>query len=477
MFDQRINGSTGCMRMRRLGHDHSVMFFAPHEVDQSIRAVAAKEDQNIPITTTDILRWTIRETWIDIEERAPYWAQQGISHKSRYDAWTGFCNDDLTREKLAEAWLQPETKTLVNLYAPFQPQDAPNHLSVLGDYPDIQDHCLDLGVLKFPESQMEEEQEREVNRELEREREGQQPHVVAPAPHTIYPEVVSFVRTGVIPPLHSGSAFHPIFTTLEQSSAATSEAHLWSPFVLATTDFCRTIDPASCQGSMIQYLRPVQWILSGRRGSDPVLVILSPFEADYLMPYIRVSKHVHLHLYTPRTSKYMRPADDLMFYSIPPVPDGWIPPWDLIDQLNVFAGQLYLRDYESYLRLRRFLGIHKKDLHKNVGTAVRRNLITPDVLEEIRDTFKDSPLPSVMKLLAIRRGGLPFAETHMGKILQGQQLTSEDFEDLVWSNTGHDSIIAAPSMPPQSSKRGRDMTNPSNEGPGQAQKRLRLCQR
>ena len=480
--------------MRKLGHGHSVMFFAPLEVDGSIRAVAAKEDHNIPITTTDILRWAIHETWIDIQERAPYWAQQGISHDSRYEAWSRFHSNQLTREQLADAWLQPELKSLTNLYAPFQPQNIPGSSFVLDDYPEIQQHCIDLGVLKLPGAQMEEEQEREVNREIEREREAQQPPRATPAMHSIHSEVVAFVRTGVIPPLHIGSAFHPVFTTLEGCSMATSEARVWSPLVLATADFCNTIEPASREGRMEQYLCPVQWVLSGKNNLDRVLVLLSPFEADYLMPDIRASKYVHLHVYTPRTSKHMRPADDLMFCSIPPVPDNWTPPWDLIDQLNVFAGQLYLRNYESYLWLRRFLGIQTKDLPKNVGTAVRRNLVTPGVLEEIGDTFTDSPLPSVMMLLAIRRRGLPFAETHMGRILQGQQLTEEDIGSLAWAkstrnHTTHDAQVPhsvtsattggdgpATSTLSRSFRRGLEMVDPSDIDSGPPQKRLRMGQ-
>lgn len=38
-------------------------------------------------------------------------------------------------------------------------------------------------------------------------------------------------------------------------------------------------------------------------------------------------------------------------------------------------------------------------------------------------------------LLAIRRRGLPFAETHMGRILQGQQLTEDDFGGLTWAKS------------------------------------------
>ncbi|KAF8545714.1 hypothetical protein OG21DRAFT_1397636, partial [Imleria badia] len=291
---------------------------------------------------------------------------------------------------------------------------------------EIQQHCIDLGVLKLPEAQMEEEQEREVSREIEREREGQrQPPNANQAMHSVHLDLENFVNTGHISQF--SRAFVPAFTAVEQSFAARSDSRVYSPFILATVDFHTTIRSASSQGKMDHYLRPVQWVLSGKMDQDRVLVLLSPFEADHLMPYIRVSKFVHLHVYTPCTSERMKPTNDLRFHSIPPVPDSWTPPWDLIDQLNVFAGQLYLRDYESYLRLRRFLGIQVNDLPNSVRTAVRRNLVTVDALQEIGNTIRDSPLPSVMMLLAIRRRGLPFAETHMGRILQGHQLTEEDF--------------------------------------------------
>ena len=158
-----------------------------------------------------------------------------------------------------------------------------------------------------------------------------------------------------------------------------------------------------------------------------VLVLLSSFEADRLMPDIRASECVHLHVYGPRTSQRMKPSGDLMLYSIPPLPTNWTPPWALIDQLNVFAGQLYLRDYESYLRLCRFLGVPTKE--PSNGMAIRWNLFSiPGSFEGMEITFSGSPLPSVMALLAVRSRGRPFAHTHMGKILQGQLLSEKDFE-------------------------------------------------
>ena len=411
------------MRMRKLGHGHSVMFFAPPKVDWTIRTLTAKTVLNIPVTTVDILCWAIHETWADIQLRAPYWAQQGMNHKARYDAWSRFSKNEISSAQLLDAWLQPDSKSLVDLYAPRENENGPTVLSTLD--PGIRQRCKDLGVLSLPSAQMDEEQEREVHREREREREVELPPKAEPAQHALHPDVVSFVRTGVMPPLHSSSAFLPVFTTLEKSSAATRDTDVWSPHILATADFCQTIKPESTQGTTDQYLRLVQWILSSERA--PILVLLSPFEADQLLPDIRVSEYVHLHLYAARTSQRMKPSDDLRLYSIPPLPSDWTPPWELIDQLNVFAGQLYLRDYTSYLRLCRFLGVPTKESLDN--TTVRRNLFNiPGGFEEMEITFSGSPLPAVMALLAIRTRGRPFAHTHMGKILQGQVLTERDFQ-------------------------------------------------
>ena len=413
--------------MRKLGHGHSIMFFAPPAVDRNIRIVAAKTDPNAEVTTADIICWAIQETWTDIQQRAPYWAQQGMSHELRYGAWSRYCNNDLTPEQLSDAWLQPEQRSLADLYAPRESKNAHHDLSVLD--PAIRQRCKDLGVLSLPSARMDEEQEREVNREREREREVELPPKAEPAKHFLHPDVVAFVRTGIIPPLHSDGAFLPVFATLERSSAATRDADVWSPSIMATADFCRTIKLESTRGTMDQYLRPVQWILSRKNHCDQALVLLSPFEADRLMPDIRASEHVHLHLYAPRTSQRIKPSDDLRLYSIPPLPSDWTTPLDLMDQLNVFSGQLYLRDYGSYLRLCRFLGAPISTTEVPNDTTIRRNLFNiPGSFEENEITFMGSPLPCVMALLAIRSRGRAFSHTHMGKILQGQLLQETDFQ-------------------------------------------------
>ena len=351
----------GCMRMHKLrvSNDHSV-FFAPLEVDQNIRSVTHQEDQTIRITTADILKWAIQETWIDIRRWAPYWVQQGMNHKKRYDDWIGFCNNEIALGQLADAWLQAEVKSLADLYAPQDHNTSKSSRPASSELEkDINRRCDKFGLARssIASAQLDEQLERQVNREIKRERGVELPPWAEPAGHSLHPDVVAFVKTGT---LRESNAFRTIFTSLQRRSAAIKDARIWGPFLFATADFCVTVEDIPTDGRVGQCLRPVQWMLSGKKGNNRVLVVVSPFEAGRLMSDIRMSKHVHLHVYIPRTSERIEPTDDLMFYSVPPVPADWRPPWELIDQLNVFSGQLYLRDWDAYLRLIRFLDLPKK---------------------------------------------------------------------------------------------------------------------
>ena len=408
--------------MRKLGHGHSIMFFAPLEVDRRIRSVASKGPSDA-IDTTDILQWAIRETCDDIQHRAPHWAQQGIDHTSRYAVWTSFRRNELSSEELSDKWLQPEAKRLVDLYGPHKTSNCD-----LLAAPDIHRRCIELGVLSLRDVSMDEEQEREVIHEAERERQVERPPRVPPATHSIHRAVVDFVKTGVVPTI--SKTFRPAFQTLDVTSAATNEAHIWSPFILATKDFQKTVGSS---GKSDDFLRPVQWVVSGRRTHGEFFVILSPYEANHLLPDIRSSDKVHLHLYTPRITKSMKPCDDLALYSIPAVPAGWTPPSSLMDQLNVFTGQLYLKDYETYIRLCRFLCVYARDLQDEEDIEVGCDgFISPNNrprhLQSVY-TFQTSPLDSLRKLMGLRRKGMRFAPTHMGQLLDGRLLSEDDFGD------------------------------------------------
>lgn len=420
--------------MRKLAHGHSIMFFAPLEVDQRIRSVAGKDKDPSGVTnTTDILHWAILETWVNIQRWAPQWVQQGTDHASRYTSWISFSRGELTSKELSDKWLQPEAKGLEDLYAPRNaPVDAAFPIS-----PAFRQRCADLGVLSLYSVCMDEEQERELAYEVavSRERQVARPSSrVSPATHSIHRDVVEFVQTGIIPTRTKTptQAFKPAFRTLDRTSAATNEAYIWSQSVLATADFEQTVDAS---GNVNDYLRPVHWVVSAKRDSNDLLVILSPYEVNCLLQDIRSNNKVHLHLYTPRVTISMKPCDDLALYSIPMVPKGWIPPPPFMDELNIFAGQLYLKDYETYLRLSRFLCVYSEDLQGEErfevepdGFILPRNRAKhPRV--QIAHTFSSTPNVALKALMALRSKEIDYTSTHMGKLLHGQLLSKCDFDE------------------------------------------------
>ncbi|KAG1873320.1 hypothetical protein C8R48DRAFT_593879 [Suillus tomentosus] len=414
----------GCMRMRKLGHGHSVMFFAPPEIDRSIRAVNNNHDERIHVS--DILVWAMTETCVDIEHRASQWFQHGVDFKSRHNAWSSFLSDDITPTEFTHSWLQPEAKHLEKLYAPALTGTITSQTSLDEELLEI---CSGLGLSISHDNRTDEEQEREVIQEIEREREVVRPPKVPAATHQINEDVLYFIRTGCIP--DGSRAFTAVFDTLTTTSAAFSGCQPWSRDVFASSDFTTTVQAADKTDS---YIRPVNWILSSNIVSDaPVLVIVSPFEVNVFLSEIRASKQVHLHAYTPRVIKMMKSCDDLRLYVTPSLPARWKPRDTLIQQLNVFSGQLYFPHHRAYVKLCRFLGIYTADLNDQGTFEIQSDrFIKPEhrpPAANLPNNFQQSPIPMLKALFGIRRKGMGYLPTHLGKLLVARQLTTKDFDD------------------------------------------------
>ncbi|KAL4068914.1 hypothetical protein V8B97DRAFT_1918390 [Scleroderma yunnanense] len=407
----------GCMRMRRLGNGHSVMFFAPLDVDMNIRTISSKSESDT-IHTRDILQWAMITTCAEIENHAIFWAQQGVDYASRSDSWSKFSNHEISLDEVRRAWCQPDAKTLEELYAATSPCDL-RTISI----PSILQRCLDLNVSSL-DPNLDEEQEREIVHEVERELEVKTPKVL-PAVHQVSQDVREFVQGKFITPL--SPAFHRAFSLAVIGSIHPEDTLAWGQSLFVTADF-RTVVP---DGHPSEYLRPVNWVLSRIFPSGPILIILSSFEVNELLPDITTSTSVHLHIYTPRTREAVRPCDDLLLYSIPTVPRSWTAPIPLVDQLNLFAGQLYLCDYMTYIRVCRYLCVYAKDLdHEGYFEVQSDGFIEPahrPLRAQTTGAFQRSPLPLLRHLIILRRMGMRFAHTHMGKILDGRLLREEDF--------------------------------------------------
>jgi hypothetical protein len=418
--------------MRRLGNGQAVVFFAPVECDTYIRAIMPVSDQAIQVK--DILRWVMKETCDDIRHYVPHWAQQGLEYLRRSQGDKEFETTGHP-EALRQTWLTPEGRRLEEMYAT---QSTSHDLMVQASKnPALQERLRKLGVSSLEDPQLDEEQEREISHEVERQRQIERPAKTNPKSPSITHGLEEFVVSGVLGPTTAmRRLLFPIRLPENELFAP------WSANLLATDDFFNPVE-GSIKANTTSHGRPVWWILSSKR-SD-VLVVLSPYEVNSLLPDIRRSQAVHLHIYTPKVVQDMRSFSDLRFYTIPPLPQSWkSPSRGIRSQLNLFSGQLYFDSYQEYFELCAFLGVASPEsarLYKRVRVPRRSDgfvwpqnrskIMCPRIQAALFDfggqSFSFSMIHSLKAHISLRRSGMDFTRTHVGRLLHGRQLTADDF--------------------------------------------------
>ena len=346
----------------------------------------------------------------------------------RRAAWGAYESDPSASEaidRLRSSWEEPDARSLEDMYGSETPK---NQSHPAFDIPDLRDRLKELGVSSVGSANVDEEQEREVSQELEREYQVKRPPPAQAAKHVVHDHVRQLVTGGAIDgaTIADSSAFVQLFAPLRQLGE-----HEWSPSLWATKDFATTIDDAPWKA--MEYLRPVHWLLSLKK--PKCLLVLSPYEVNELLPLIQYSKYVHLHMYAPRVTQAMETFEDLDFFCIPPLPAAWSPPSPTnITQLNLFAGQLYFKGYDAYTHLRMTLGLVGDETEGQKGRWWENDgFVAPEnrrgIMEEICK-LSSSPLPFLKQLVSLRRKGIGYQTTQVGKILHGGLLTREDFKKV-----------------------------------------------
>lgn len=417
--------------MRKLGHGQSVMFFAPAEIDKQIRRVSPLGSLPKP-GTLNVLHWAMIQTCHDLQHNVSHWARQGVEHNRTSEAEKQY-NETNDIAVLEKGWKAPESRTLEQLYGIPHPSSSssPGFTTRVRSIQSLNDRLNFLGVQVLEDPSMNEEQEREVSQEVQLEREIQRPPKRKPATHSIHHTLTTFVRTGSVPRDLLGII--PLFRPLESFGSHILSS--WSESLFATEDFCNTITKSS-RAQIDDYMRPLNWILSSHNGG---LVVISPYEANALIPEIRGSKIVRLHVFTPRITKSMKSFSDLRFYTLPALPtSNQLPPSPLVQiQLNLWAGQLYLQDYNEYRWLCAFLGICL-DTGGHGGKEIpvqSDGFVMPSdrqVLVRTRPEyaicgFPSSPVNMLKELISHRRKGMAYLRTHLGQVLHARQLNPDDF--------------------------------------------------
>ena len=412
------------MRMRQLGKGQTVMFFAPGEVDRRIRnLVPGGLAPGNPIGVVDVLRWAMHETCEDIRHHLPFWAQQGLDHRRRFAAFKDHSATG-TLEVLRYAWVQRESRTLEEMYS--LPAYVDGMDPEISSVASLSEQLERLGISKLVDvrvaEEQEQEQEREVNHEIERERHIERPANIQPAKHTLHPDIRRFVETGEIS--RSSGQISPLLLPVEMANSIDSTTE-WSPSPLATVDFTTTV-LGSGGSRLTDYLRPVNWVLSSGSGKDSVVVVISPFEANKLLPMIRKKKtKVRLHIYAPRVSYAMRSFSDLTFYSIPDSPtETWSAPAHARIELNLFAGQLYFDSREEYESLCVLLALSRA--HPGSKYTQVDGFVPPQYRTGRPSPFTESRVKILKTLIELRRKGMGYYRTHLGRILNASTLSEEE---------------------------------------------------
>ncbi|KAF2276617.1 uncharacterized protein EI97DRAFT_450390 [Westerdykella ornata] len=391
------------MRLRLLGDNQSVTFFAPPEVHQSILDLRGYENPAQQLESSDVIAWLLQQTCNGIEQTEPLYYNQGMDYLKRLKSKpnnSSFVHDPLQRTAYLKVIRSTERQTLEELYGPkfhraigVQPYAfAPPLKDYVVELLQRRKEFQDRGFAVHSSALEEVEQEREIEQELEMVRETQKP---------------TFAMTGRLPAPSSIRAYDEMYSVLKRTSIGRKHAGVLTTSLASnihvSRQFERTVKLSEPNDN---FLRPCQWILWSRLTATALIV--SPEEADLLIPILRTKKKplCHLIVYAAPVTRRMLHFNNLDYYAVPPLPASFEAPMWLKIHVGIFAGRLYF-DWEEYSALLELFGASS----------------TSDEPISQRNALVSRPSAFLHDWLAVRRKGQDFEHTPMGSITTGKPLT------------------------------------------------------
>ncbi|KAI1071472.1 hypothetical protein LB507_005472 [Fusarium sp. FIESC RH6] len=422
-----------CMRMRKLGRGQSVVFFIPREIEQKIRLLQSKSPApSQDITVGDVICWAITETCTDLRKAVPLWLRQGLRFTEQQARWEGLKiqTDKDSRLAYVKTFMEDEAQSLDKRYSPHRTNtDIFSKIRRMDPHAAtaFESRCVDFGLDGHGDSSFNEEQERELSPELEQELQAVRPPQAEPAEHQVHPGLEEFILNGV----HPKCPFQPAFLSLANTSAAQHlDVSEFPSNVVVTRDFANTVNTVMCHVQFSDpFQKPVQWVMSIQK--DPsIVVIVSPFEVQQLLSSMEQSRHIALHVYSPRVNVGYKSLDNLDLYTISGIRRLRQVPRPVINLLCQFSGQLYLSSFEDYVQLCESLGLAWKAGDSDVIIGPDGFILSGPAEGGTVNTarFSKSPVLFLKSLVAnVRQNHGDVGKTHLGKILDGMRLLESDF--------------------------------------------------
>ena len=408
------------MRLRQLGKGHSLLFVAPPEVHSDIIRVSRCTNPSTPDPSRmdgyHVIQWALEQSCLQIERNRSLWALQGLNFYTRVaimDQFQKSCsstNQQATPAKLQEAasnFIEMEHQSLNDLYAPLalHGENTPNSLIDMNrsnTNPQVK-KLIKIWDQIDPNSSrtasVHEEHEREVAHEVESEIQIERPPKATPYNRAVDLRIKAFI-------LYASEENLRVFPTtaiLKHTSitqAKTNNPPLFWNHLHVSTDFAQTVQ----HDILDQYLRPVHWILVPKTLPIESLLLISQYEANQLMhDILSPSSSVLLLNYEPRVTRSMLSVEASSYPSTPLEKEAWgrFTP-ELMLELHLFAGQLYLNTYEDYMLLVRELGDAKSEVAPTVGM--------------------------VKEWMGMRRKGHNYLQTHIGQVVSGRGVARAMFD-------------------------------------------------
>eukprot|EP01029_Cantina_marsupialis_P013373 TRINITY_DN295_c3_g1_i1.p1 TRINITY_DN295_c3_g1~~TRINITY_DN295_c3_g1_i1.p1 ORF type:complete len:1002 (-),score=369.10 TRINITY_DN295_c3_g1_i1:614-3583(-) len=477
-----------CMRMRLLGEGQTVSFLASMEVHSEISTHHIKKTNNDNdvnddiVNTASVLRWTLHNSCETLASSFLHWAGQGISRFRKEAAFHillesstlaavrefgKLCIEDEIYE-LKEFYAivrkaQPIPKivrrTIRRLIAELENRNTANRAldkakkscELLVDRCDEYVHSTD----RFAQM-LDEEQERELEQELEEER-----HVERPKKATAHiPKRCSLLEQYVTRGSFYDNAgqigtifrVHHMFNNTKVWKLIQSNG--WDENIFATKEFITVVkNSKTCD----DYVRELSWVLEFKEfGCISKLLLISPFEANYLIPYLRCRSDdsVQLHMFL---SRVLNESQNILYNSpslcIPCKPSSCqigslevqhedkLVRGDFLAELMVLSGSLFFENASEQRNYCNFLGLCPRPRNERLQKLLDSGHISRDgfVIPENREFvnrhmskvchFRDDPIEMVLTILHIHGHKTDSSLSHVGRVLLRSHKHSFDDDD------------------------------------------------
>lgn len=462
-----------CMRMRQLGKGHMISFWASYEADIRIRKISKKAlTMSNEVTNEDVFDFINANSKQFETANMVHWTSAALNYTKKLIGHKLFENigNAESMKKLYEICRDKEFIKLDEMYGEMDEalltKVAWSRFSKLArnnifdddeDHDDIIDlvHSMQKKVSnklkKFAPHEkqfshdLEEEQERELEQEREEECHIERVPAVKPATPTFDKKMIELVLHGINDEVLDDLKAKGLLISIGKSLSHTRLFQIckniedaWADHLFVTKDFQTVVDlqvtDTESSQAYDRFLRPVWWIVrieDMKKSGKHILVLLSSYECDRLMPSLRQSIKSTLYMYRPRLSKFHSNLLRNIKLQVSGMPKSNVIELNDEVQIAMYSGSMNFADGIEQTAYCGFLGVIPRPRTSHLESAFENGIIRPNgfVIPENRQyskemsncvgqcKFKENPVDLAIKLIEAYHQAL-LKDSHVASILE-----------------------------------------------------------